>query len=182
MNIITVSFKSHCGRFATLLTADFPEGTPKLVSKLALASLQTDVGDAAICKHFRVGKGTKKLPGLYESRDDVPYNDGNARAAESAVEARVQRLINGTDEVEGNPDYEALNIGFKVTGEYVYDEKGSPMVQATNFVDTILSGSDDERATAKQFLGMLGYKGEIDMDSRVTLIEFAHAKGLGMRK
>lgn len=146
---------------------------------LALKSIQTDVCDSAICRHFKVGKGTKKEPGIYAKREDVPFNDANVREAQEAVDAKHEILVLGDGEEEvANPDWALLNLKFSVTGQWIKGEDASPMKRATRLVE-MMDGNPEIKAAYKQIFTLQGLK---DFDSATfdELVKFAHAKGHGV--
>jgi hypothetical protein len=177
MNTITKTLNSHCGQFATRLTAQFAEGTNELVALLALKSIQTDVCDSAICKHFGVGKGTKKKPGVYVKREDVPYEGNVAKAAE-AVQDKIIELVDGTGEDESNPEWAELNLTFSVTGQWVKGEDASPMKRATRLVE-MMSKEPAIKSAYKQIFTLQGMK-DFDGATFDQLVKFAHEKGHGV--
>lgn len=168
--------KSNTGNFLTRLTIDFPAGTPMIVQKFAAASVQTDICDRAVKQAFKVGKGKKDV---LKSILDIEYTEGNSRKCESAVEAYVAKMVDGTDEEDGDVEIAALNITYKVVGQYIRDEAGSQMVRATTLVDT-LAANPEVKASFKPMFEMMGMEG-FDEASRTQLIEFAHSKGLGIQ-
>lgn len=106
-------------------------------------------------------KGNKSLPKDFE-RDLLAYTDESANAMKSAMEKALAPY--------GNFTVSAV--------EHVKGESQSPMKRATEFVDALLDGGENE-AKLRSLLSIFGAKADA---SRDDLIEIAHTQKLGKSK
>jgi hypothetical protein len=106
-------------------------------------------------------KGNKSLPKDFE-RDSLEYSADSAEAMRVAMEKALAPYGN-----------------FKVSAsEHVKGESQSPMKRATEFVDALLDGSENEQKL-RSLLSIFGAKADATRDD---LIAIAHEQKLGKSK
>lgn len=156
---------------------DFITGNFKLGIRGSLNEEQREKADAAAIRYIvqRDGatktyldlagveneKGNKSLPKGFE-RDSLAYSEDNA----AAMKASMEKALAG---------YGDFTVS---VSEHVKGESQSPMKRATEFVDALLDGGENE-AKLRSLLSIFGAKTDA---SRDDLIAIAHEQKLGKSK
>jgi len=106
-------------------------------------------------------KGNKSLPKGFE-RDSLVYSADNAEAMRASMEKALKSYGDFTVSVS----------------EHIKGESQSPMKRATEFVDALLDGGENEQKL-RSLMSIFGAKADATRDD---LIEIAHEQKLGKSK
>lgn len=161
------------GNFDVTVEAEVSEEqVTAMLKKGVLQVLQrtpaTKAEQAVAGDDWEVGKkGGLIRPDGFE-RSSIPFTQENANRVAQGFGTSVKMDEGGT-------------LAYKVTR--VVEHVGgdiSPMKMATQFVDALLySGKPETAAKLREMLGLFGMA-KVEEASRDEMIEFAHAKGLGI--